>query len=237
MAGKLLLLPNLLDETLPAAPFLPAETAQAVASIQGLICESEKAGRRYVRRFLTHDQMAALPLQTLNEHSLPEHLEELLVPLKNGEIWGLVTDAGLPCIADPGSDLVWKARCAGIAVQTIVGPCSILMALQLSGFSGQKFSFHGYLPREADLLEKQVAELEKRSLAERATQIWIEAPYRSSKMLDFLKIKLHPSTRLCVAVQLTTPSERVVSMPVEQWRKTSFPIEKEPAVFLLQRLG
>ncbi|MBS0626491.1 MAG: SAM-dependent methyltransferase [Verrucomicrobia bacterium] len=232
-AGKLFLLPNLLDESLDAAPFLPANLSPIIQSLQGLIAESEKSGRRYLRRFLTHDQMAALPLKTLNEHSAPDQLEELLAPLKNGEIWGLISDAGLPCIADPGSDLVALARKHQIAIQAVPGPSSIILSLQLSGFNGQKFSFHGYLPREPDLLEKQIIELEKRSRAERSTQIWIEAPYRSSKMLEFLKSKLQPQTRLFVGVQLTTPSERTASLTIAEWRKTSFPIEKEPAVFLI----
>ena len=231
--GKLLLLPNLLDESLEASPFLPANLGGIVLTLQGLIAESEKSGRRYLRRFITHDQMAALPLQTLNEHSAPDHLETLLAPLKQGEIWGLISDAGLPCIADPGSDLVALCRKWAIRVEPIAGPSSIIMALQLSGFSGQRFAFHGYLPREPDLLEKQIVELEKRSRAEHSSQIWIEAPYRSAKMLEFLKSKLQPSTRLCVAVQLTTPHERSASLTIAEWRKTTFPIEKEPTVFLI----
>ena len=233
-AGKLILLPNLLDESLDAFHFLPAGVGPVVGTLQGLIAESEKAGRRYLRRFLTHDQMAALPLQTLNEHSSPEQLQVLLAPLMRGETWGLISDAGLPCLADPGSDLVAAARKQSVVVQAIAGPSSIVMALQLSGFTGQRFAFHGYLPREADLLEKQVVELEKRSRAEISSQIWIEAPYRSLKMLEFLKTKLQPSTRLCVAVQLTTAQERSASLPISEWKKTSFPLEKEPAVFLIQ---
>jgi len=105
------------------------------------------------------------------------------------------------------------------------------MALQLSGFSGQQFSFHGYLPREIPDLEKKLLELER--LSESATQIWIEAPYRSAKMLDALKRLLKPNTRLCIAVQLTMPNQRVVSAPISRWKSHPFPIEKEPAVFLL----
>jgi 16S rRNA (cytidine1402-2'-O)-methyltransferase len=233
--GKLILLPNLLDETLDAFNFLPAGVGPLVGTLQGLIAESEKAGRRYLRRFLTHDQMAALPLQTLNEHSSPEQLQVLLAPLLRGETWGLISDAGLPCLADPGADLVGAARKQKVSVQAVAGPSSIVMALQLSGFSGQRFAFHGYLPREPDLLEKRIVELEKRSGMEHSSQIWIEAPYRSSKMLEFLKTKLQPSTHLCVAVQLTTPHERSASLSISEWKKISFPIEKEPAVFLIYK--
>jgi 16S rRNA (cytidine1402-2'-O)-methyltransferase len=227
MPGKLYLLPNLLEETLPTEPFLPVSVGQAVASIQGLICESEKMGRRYLRRFISHDAMAQMPLRTLNEHT-KDHAE-LLKPMCDGQTWGLISDAGLPCIADPGSDVVWSAHEKNIAVETFVGPSSILMALQLSGFSGQNFSFHGYLPREQPLLEQKLKELEKRG----GTHIWIEAPYRTGKMLDCAKQVLQPKTRLCLAVNLTTPQQRVRSMTVANWKNVNFPLEKEPAVFLL----
>lgn len=227
MPGKLYLLPNLLEETLPIEPFFPISVNEAVRSIQGLIAESDKMARRYLRKFLSHDEMAKMPLAILNEHT--KESVELLKPLERGETWGLISDAGLPCIADPGAELVWLAHQKKIDVATFVGPSSIIMALQLSGFGGQNFSFHGYLPREGMELEAKIRELEKRA----GTHIWIEAPYRSAKMLDALKKTLQPNTRLCVAVNLTTPVQRVVSQPVTRWREKSFPLEKEPAVFLI----
>lgn len=229
MNGKLLLLPNLLDETLSTELFLPAALHTIIETLSGLICESEKTARRYLRRFLSHEKMAALPLKLLNEHTTS--LDDLLAPILKGGVWGLISDAGLPCIADPGSVLVWQAQQRGIQVETFAGPCSILMALQLSGFSGQQFTFHGYLSRETPDLEKEVHELEKAS--GRGTQIWIEAPYRSAKMLQTLLRILKPQTRLCVAVQLTLPTQRVVTAPVAKWRETSFSLGKEPAVFLI----
>lgn len=231
MTGKLLLLPNVLDESLPHEFFLPSSVKTAVASLQGLIAESEKAGRRYLRRFLSHEEMARLPLRTLNEHTPEAELDSLILPLEKGEVWGLVSDAGLPYIADPGAPLVLKANRKKILVETFTGPCSLIFALQLSGFFGQKFSFHGYLPREIPELEQKIGELEKRSRFE--TQIWIEAPYRSAKMLEILKRILHPSTRLCVAVNLTMQNQRVVSQTVEKWTSDLFSLQKEPAVFLL----
>lgn len=229
--GKLLLLPNVLEEELPSDPFLPLSVGQAVATLQGLIAESEKAARRYLRRFISHEQMSQMPLKTLNEHSQAKDLASLLEPLEKGECWGLVSDAGLPCIADPGSDLVWLAQQRKITVETFVGPCSLILALQLSGFNGQRFCFHGYLPRETIDLETKLKELEKRSKQE--TQIWIEAPYRSAKMLEALKKTLQPTTRLCVALNLNTSKQRVISQPVSGWKTDPFLPEKEPAVFLL----
>jgi 16S rRNA (cytidine1402-2'-O)-methyltransferase len=227
MSGKLYLLPNLLDESLLPEPFLPISVNVAVASLQGLIAESEKMGRRYLRKFISHEEMAKMPLRVLNEHT--KEIDDLLEPIEQGQTWGLISDAGLPCIADPGADLVWRAHEKKIVVETFVGPSSIVMALQLSGFGGQQFSFHGYLPREIPELEQKVRELEKRP----GTHIWIEAPYRSAKMLDLLKRVLQPSTRLCVAVNLTLPTQRVVSQTVAKWRSIGFSLEKEPAVFLI----
>lgn len=229
--GKLLLLPNLLDESLSPEMFLPSSVGIAVNSIQGIIAESEKAARRYLRKFVSHEHMAKLPIRLLNEHTPKEELEDLLLPLRKGEVWGLISDAGLPCIADPGSDLVFLAHSNGIDVETFVGPCSLIMALQLSGFSGQSFTFHGYLPRDSNELEIKLKELEKKT--PHTTQIWIEAPYRSAKMLDFLKSILNPTTKLCVAVNLTLPSQKIVSMAIAKWKNFAMDLQKDPAVFLI----
>lgn len=230
-AGKLLLLPNLLDESLMPEASIPPSVGAAVKTIQGLIAESEKSARRYLRKFLSHEEMAKMPISLLNEHTSLKEIEALSFPLQNGQTWGLISDAGLACIADPGAPLVALCLEKKIGVETFAGPSSILMALQLSGFSGQKFSFHGYLPREIPDLEKKILELEKTSGG--ATQIWIEAPYRSAKMLDALKKILRPETRVCVAVNLTLPTQRVASHKISSWKTLPFPLEKEPAVFLL----
>ena len=231
MHGKLLLLPNLLDENLSPDAFIPASVKPAIESIQGIIAESEKAARRYLRKFISHEQMTKIPIALLNEHTESKQLAGLLDPIKSGQTWGLISDAGLPCIADPGSDLVALANSMGLVVETFVGPCSIILALQLSGFSGQRFSFHGYLPKESQELETKIKELEKQSKI--GTQIWIEAPYRGSKMLEILKKTLHPNVCLCVAANLTTEKQKVQSMPISQWQKSSFSLEKEPSIFMI----
>jgi len=220
----LILLPNLLEETLSPERFLPATLGATIKLIQGLIAESEKAGRRYLRKFLSHDEMAALPIRLLNEHT--KDLTQLLEPLHD-QTWGLISDAGLPCLADPGADLVWQARQQGIAIETHAGPSSIIFALQLSGFPAQRFAFHGYLSRD----NPDIKGLEKRSKAENATQVFIEAPYRSAKLLEALLTTLAPTTRLCAAASLTTPHERVISQTVAKWPKVE--LGKEPVVFLI----
>jgi 16S rRNA (cytidine1402-2'-O)-methyltransferase len=233
MTGKLILLPNLLDESLSPEAYLPASLGSTIKTIQGLIAESEKSARRYLRKFLSHDEMAAMPLRLLNEHTPESELAELLAPIEQGECWGLISDAGLPCMADPGADLVWKARSHRIQVETHAGPSSIVYALQLSGFPSQRFTFHGYLPREIPELEQAIRNLEKQSKASAASQLFIEAPYRSAKILDSLLNILAPSTRLCVAASLTTPEERVVSQTVAKWKNNKIQLGKEPAVFVV----
>lgn len=231
--GKLHILPNLLDDALEASAFFPATVGEAVYRIQGLIAESEKAARRYLRRFISREALDGIALRVLSEHTKKEEIASLLEPVILGENWGLISDSGLACIADPGADLVSLAHQRGIDVETFVGPCSIVMALQLSGFSGQNFSFCGYLPRETSDLEMHIKELEKKS--DTATQIWIEAPYRSNKMLDCLKRVLNSTTFLCVASNLTTPSQKVVSLSINDWRQSSWVLEKEPVIFLISR--
>lgn len=225
--SKLFLLPNLLDEEANVDDFFPVSLKQIIPRLQGLIAESEKEGRRYLLKFITRDRLPKI--LTLNEHT--QDLESLLIPLRQGEIWGLVSDAGLPCIADPGSDLVFLAKQNGIEVEAIVGPCSLILALQLSGFSGQRFAFHGYLPRETEDLEEVLRRLEKE--ARMSTQIWIEAPYRSLKMFDIMKAVLSSQTKLCIATDLTTKNQRVVSQTIAKWQSISFPLGKAPCVFLL----
>ena len=233
MPGKLILLPNLLEETLSPEAFLPASLDLTIKTLQGLIAESEKSARRYLRKFLSHDEMAAMPLRLLNEHTKEAELAELLIPLQQGEIWGLISDAGLPCLADPGADLVWLAQSHGIAVETHAGPSSIIFALQLSGFPSQRFTFHGYLPREVPDLEQALRTLEKTSKTTQSSQLFIEAPYRSAKLFDILLTTLAPTTRLCVAASLTTPQQRVVSQTIAKWKGAKIQLGKEPVVFVV----
>jgi 16S rRNA (cytidine1402-2'-O)-methyltransferase len=210
-----------------------ADLVRGVHSLQGLIAEGEKPARKYLRRFLNHDQMAALPLRLLNEHTKPEELKALLEPLKRGECWGVLSDAGLPCIADPGAELVSLARKESILIETYPGPSSLLYALQLSGFPAQRFAFHGYLPRESPALEEMIRMLEKRSQAESSSQLFIEAPYRSAKLLATLLSTLKPTTKLCVTASLTSTQEKVVSKSVAEWKQKGLELSKEPAVFVV----
>ena len=232
-SSALLLLPNLLGEMPHHEMFLPASVDRAVESIDGLIAESESCGRRYLKRFKTAKPAHEIPIALLNEHTPDEDIDFLLEPIANGERWGFVSDAGLPCIADPGSKLVFRARQRGIAIQAFVGPSSVMLALMLSGLPGQNFTLNGYFEKQPEQRAGQIKRLEKRSSQEHSTQIFIEAPYRNAYALEALLESLKPETLLCVAWDLTLPTQGLMSQSVSQWKKMALPnLEKKPAVFL-----
>lgn len=234
-AAALLLLPNLLTESRYHELYLPASVDRAVASIDGLIAESEQGARRYLSHFKMDKKPHEVPVALLNEHSNEEDLDFLLAPIAEGKRWGLVSDGGLPCIADPGAKLVARARKRGFTIQAFVGPCSFLLALMLSGLSGQKFFFQGYLDKEPLQREKQIGQIEKNSRDSQATQIFMEAPYRNMHLLESLLKTLSSQTQLSVAWDLTMPSQGVMTHKIETWRKLPLPnLDKKPAVFLLQ---
>lgn len=229
----LLLLPNLLGEHRFTEVFLPSSVAKAVLGLDGLIAESETEGRRYLKRFETKRPALEIPIALFNEHTPDDHIDFLLDPIVQGERWGLISDAGLPCIADPGSKLVHRARQRGVQVQAFVGPSAILLALMLSGLPGQKFYFHGYLDREPEKREQQIKQLIQTSLKDQSTQIFMEAPYRNQHALESAIHLLPNDAWLCVAWDLTLPTQGVVSQTIQSWRKSTPPnLEKKPAIFL-----
>lgn len=237
MEGPLLiLLPNLLHEEGEAKEILPPIIGKKLSLLTGLIAESEKTARRYVRLFLPREEAAKIPIHLYNEHTTSEEFQALVAFISQG-VWGLISDAGVPCIADPGHELVKRAKQKGIKVEAVAGPCSPLLALMLSGLEGQRFAFHGYLPREEKDLRSALSLLEKRSREEKSTQLWIEAPYRSERMLALLKEALRPETLLSVAKNLSSPLEEVVTLPIREWKKSAFVIGKEPAIFLIYSLS
>jgi 16S rRNA (cytidine1402-2'-O)-methyltransferase len=234
--AALQLLPNLLGEHEQHGAFLPASVDKAVALIDGLIAESDREGRRYLRRFLG-DKASSIPVALYNEHTPDDDIDSLLKPMVDGARWGLISDAGLPCIADPGSKLVMRARNLGIRIQPFVGPSSILLALMQSGLPGQKFFFHGYLPKERDARIKELQAIEKGSRADGRTDIFIETPYRNQHLLEDLLSTLHEATLLAVGWELTTPDQGMVSQPVRLWKKSPLPnLAKRNAIFLVHAL-
>lgn len=230
----LLLLPNLLGEHKHHEVFLPQSVDKAVLTLDGLIAESETGGRRYLGRFQTKKPANEIPIALLNEHTPDDQLDFLLEPIRQGERWGLISDSGAPCIADPGSKLVRRARHLGIVIQAFIGPSSILLGLMLSGFSGQHFTFHGYIDKDPAKRRQRIKQLEQAALQEGYTQIFIEAPYRNQHTFQSLLETLSDNTCLCVAWDLTLPTQGILSQTVAIWKKSPPPnLEKRNAIFLI----
>jgi 16S rRNA (cytidine1402-2'-O)-methyltransferase len=230
----LILLPNLIGDQRHHEPFLPGSVDKAVATLDGLIAESDPAGRRYLGRFETKAPAHQIPIAVFNGDTPDGDIDFLLEPIRKGERWGYVTDSGLPCIADPGSRLVRRARQSGVPIQAFTGPSSILLALMLSGLQGQRFTFHGYLDKDEKKRGAQMKMLEKRAQSEDATQLFMEAPYRNQHVLETALATLDDNTWFAAAWDLTLPTQGVVSQPVALWKKSPLPnLHKHNAIFLI----
>lgn len=237
MKPALLLLPNLIGDLPHHELFLPQSVDKAVGTLDGLIAESFNAGRRYLSRFTTKIPHTQVPVAVFNKDIPDADIDFFLEPIKKGERWGLISDAGLPCIADPGSKLVFRARQIGLPIQAFVGPSSIFMALMLSGLQGQSFAFHGYMDRDMTKQKTVIRILENRSFEEQSTQIVMEAPYRSGVLLKSLIETLHDKTFLCLAWDLTLPSQGVVTQTIAGWKKTVLPsVDKHNCLFLFNKM-
>jgi 16S rRNA (cytidine1402-2'-O)-methyltransferase len=229
----LYLIPTPLGDT-PLDWVLPEETLRVTRRLDYFIVEQAKSARAFLKRVGTVIPLQALELRELNEHTPAEALEHLLKPLLDGRDAGLLSEAGCPAVADPGSDLTRLAHRHGVRVEPLVGPSSILLALMASGLVGQRFSFHGYLPAKADERDQTLKELERRAMREHATQVFIETPYRNRAMFDALLRVCHDTTWLCLARGLTTEDELIISQPISAWRRQAVPdIERRPCVFLI----
>jgi 16S rRNA (cytidine1402-2'-O)-methyltransferase len=204
---------------------LPAGSLKIVASLRDFAVENAKSARAFLGSL-------GMPVRELNIAVIAEQ-RDLLAPLRAGRALGLLSEAGCPAIADPGAALVEAAHREGWRVVPLIGPSSITLALMASGLEGQRFAFCGYLPREPADRARRIRELEARSRKERQTEIFIETPYRSDVLLAALLQSCSAATRLCVAADLTLPSETVTTRSVAQWRRAGPAIGRRPAVFLL----
>jgi 16S rRNA (cytidine1402-2'-O)-methyltransferase len=231
MAGTLFLIPTPLGDE--ATPWLPEPERARVLHITHFVVEAEKTARKHLKALGVTTPIRELTLSTLNEHTKPAEVAELLQPLADGHDLGLVSEAGCPAVADPGAQLVALAHEKGYRVEPLIGPSSILLALMASGANGQCFAFHGYLPVDAAERAKAVKELELRSRHRNETQIFIETPYRNNALLQQLRETLSPATRLCVAADLTLPSQTIVSRRVKDWPKEAPDFHKRPALFVI----
>jgi 16S rRNA (cytidine1402-2'-O)-methyltransferase len=207
---------------------LPGSTLQTVRSIRDFAVENAKSARAFLGAV-----GMPVPIQEIQIREVAQDTASLLQPLREGRPLGLLSEAGCPAIADPGAALVDAAHREGFRVVPLIGPSSITLALMASGLEGQRFSFCGYLPREPAERARRIRELESRSRKENETQIFIETPYRSDALLGALLESCSPKTRVCVAADLTLPTQTIATQAVAQWRRAKSAIGRRPAVFLL----
>jgi 16S rRNA (cytidine1402-2'-O)-methyltransferase len=246
MPGTLFLIPNTLGPT-DAAPgalsqIIPEQVQALTARLDYFVAENAKTARAFLK-LIALDHPLMRPLQEieiaeLNVNTPAQALAGLLGPLLAGRDAGLVSEAGVPAVADPGADLVRLAHQHAIPVRPLVGPSSLLLALMASGLNGQSFAFNGYLPTDAALRAKRIRELEQRSRAEKQTQLLIETPYRNAAMLEALAASCQPGTLICVATDLSLASEAVRTLNAAKWKALlaagkAPQFHKKPTVFLL----
>jgi 16S rRNA (cytidine1402-2'-O)-methyltransferase len=233
-AGTVYLVPNLLG-VVPAEDVLPARTIAIARTLAHWIVETPKPARAFLKSLASTRPVAELSIAQIGERPDAERLRALLAPARAGEDVGVLSDAGCPGIADPGALLVAAAHAQGLRVAPLVGPSSLLLALMASGMNGQRFAFHGYLPAKPDARAAAARALEAESRSRRVTQLFIETPYRNVAMLATLVATLAPSTRLCVAADLTLPTESVATRTAREWRGRDVSgYARRPAIFLLE---
>lgn len=232
--GRLWLIPTPLGADSNPRRVLPADTLAAIEPLDYFVVENAKSARAFLKAAGTRAPLQSLELRELNEHTPAEQIPSLLAPVLAGRDAGLLSEAGVPAVADPGAALVAAAHAAGIVVRPLVGPSSLLLALMASGMDGQRFAFVGYVPTApADRL-RRLRELEQRSARERETVLIIETPYRNQALLDAAIQALSPATRLLAAADLSLPGERIVVDTVAGWRAAAREWPKTPTVFGLQ---
>jgi 16S rRNA (cytidine1402-2'-O)-methyltransferase len=210
---------------------LPAPALARARELRDFVVENAKSARAFLSAIGANPREARI--SELNEHTPPGDIPRLLQPLREGRPLGLLSEAGCPAIADPGAALIEAAHAAGFRVVPLIGPSSITLALMASGLEGQRFAFCGYLPREPAQRSQRIEELEQRSRREGETEIFIETPYRNDALLAALLSACAPSTRLCIAADLTLGSESIRTQPIAAWRSVRTAVGKRPAVFLL----
>lgn len=232
MSGKLYLIPSTLGDTAPIAT-LPAQSLERLRQLDILIVESPKPARRFLQRCGIRLGARHIEFLVLDEHTADDELPRLLAPAVHGSEIGLLSDAGCPAVADPGARLVRLAHAHGVEVVPLVGPSSIMLALMGSGLDGQHFAFHGYLPVPSAPRTQAIQRLEKAARTARASQIFIETPYRNNQMLTAILQTCAPDTLLCVAADLTLATQFIRTQSIGEWRASLPDLNRRPAVFLL----
>ena len=229
--GKLYLIPSPLGENDPSE-VIPSYVLDKIRDIRIYVVEELKTARRYLSRAGLKGHIDELEFHLLNEHTRQEEVDAMSGLFDRGDV-GLITEAGLPAVADPGAALVALCHNKKIKVVPLVGPSSLMLALMGSGLNGQSFTFCGYLPAKTDERKTAIRAIEKQSASHRQTQIFIETPYRNDSIFQDLLQNCSPLTRICIAANITMPDEYICTHTVGEWKKLNINIGKRPCVFLL----
>lgn len=234
MQPTVYLIPVTLGET-SIEQVLPTYNKEVILSINHFIVENVRSARRFLKKVEKSIDIDSLTFYELNKRTKPEELSNFLNPIANGHHVGVISEAGCPAIADPGADVVAIAQKKGYSVVPLVGPSSILLSLMASGFNGQSFAFIGYLPVDAGERAKKLKHLEQRINQEHQTQIFIETPYRNQKLVEDIIKHCNPSTKLCIAMDITCKGEFIKTLPVKDWAKQLPDMDKRTCIFLLYK--
>lgn len=234
MKGKLYLIPTTLGDTEPLE-VMPLSVKKVVEQLSHFIVENEKSARRFIKRITPTKSQPSLELMLLDKYSDDLETKNYLDACEKGISVGLLSEAGVPAVADPGASIVKLAHQKGIQVVPLVGPSSILLAIMASGMNGQSFAFNGYLPIDKSDRKRAIKDLEKLSKEKNQSQLFIETPYRNEKMLDDLRATLSPETRVCVACDITLPTEYIKTLTVKEWKHVKTDLHKRPAIFIIHK--
>lgn len=234
--GKLYLIPTTLGEEGDPNDVLPQTIKRSIDFIDDFIVENEKTARKFIKSIQPTKVQASLRLSSLNKHTEVSEHSKMLQACLEGKNVGLMSEAGCPGVADPGAVIVKLAHEKGIQVVPLVGPSSILLAIMASGMNGQSFAFNGYIP--IDKAEKKTAlkNLEKLSQDKNQSQLFIETPYRNNKMLEDIIQALNPSTYICVATDITMPTEFIKTMRASEWKKIKVDLHNRPTIFIIHKM-
>ena len=232
--GKLYLVPSPLGDNAPEE-VIPGPVLEILGHIGTFVVEEARTARRYLSKAGLKGHIDGLEFHELNEHTSREEIEGYLSLFDGGNDVALISEAGLPAVADPGAQLVALAHRHGISVIPLVGPSSLMLALMSSGLNGQSFAFCGYLPAKRDERRSKLKSIEKISAASGQTQIFIETPYRNHRLIDDLVRHCRPATRLCVACDISCPTEEIHTRTIAEWSKARYDIQKRPAIFLIYK--
>lgn len=232
--GKLYLIPTTLGESDPM-DVLPQTVKRTIDFIDDYIVENEKTARKFIKSINPEKVQASLRLSALNKHTEVSEHNKMIQPCLEGKNIGLMSEAGCPGIADPGAVIVKLAHEKGIQVVPLVGPSSIFLALMSSGMNGQSFTFNGYLPIDKTDKKAAIKNLEKLSHDKDQSQIFIETPYRNNKLLEDILQTLQPNTHLCVAADITLPTEYIKTLRVSEWKKATIDLHNRPTIFIIHK--